>query len=136
MPPSSITARLYVTSSQMSVIFSPSGEPKISLDIKRFVKLYQYAHLFVYRKLDNEFITWYIYSDLRRRQKTSSSLNVHTTSDAHPAFYPMGTVGKLRSERDAEHSPHLVLRSRMSRSCTSCHFYRLNGVRGTASLLK
>jgi hypothetical protein len=77
-----------------------------------------------------------MYSDLWQRQKTSSSLNVHTISDAHPAFYPMGTVGKLRSERDADHSSHLVPRSRMSRSYTSCHFYRLNGVRGTASLLK
>jgi hypothetical protein len=43
-------------------------------------------------------------------------------SGAHPASYPMGTGGpfpgsKARPGRDADHSPHLVPWSRMSRSC-------------------
>jgi hypothetical protein len=51
----------------------------------------------------------------------SSSLCVHTGSEAHPASYPMGTEGlyrerKVRPKRDADHSPHAVPRSRMSRS--------------------
>jgi hypothetical protein len=35
----------------------------------------------------------------------SSSLCVQTGSGAHPASYPMGTGGKARPGRDAEHSP-------------------------------
>jgi hypothetical protein len=47
-----------------------------------------------------------------------------TGSEAHPASCPMGTGGSLprgkeQSRRDADHSPHLVPRSRMSRSYTS-----------------
>jgi hypothetical protein len=34
----------------------------------------------------------------------SSSLCVHTSSEAHPASYPMGTGGKARPGRDADHS--------------------------------
>jgi hypothetical protein len=54
----------------------------------------------------------------------SSSLCVQTGSAAHPAFCTMGTEGpfpggKARPGRDADHSPHLVPRSRMSRSYTS-----------------
>jgi hypothetical protein len=35
----------------------------------------------------------------------SSSLCVQTGSGAHPAFYLMGTGGKARPGRDADHSP-------------------------------
>jgi hypothetical protein len=54
----------------------------------------------------------------------SSILCVQTGSGAHPASCPMGTgvpfpEDKSRPERDAVHSPHLVPRSRMSRSYTS-----------------
>jgi hypothetical protein len=38
--------------------------------------------------------------------------------------------GKSRQRRDAEHSLHLVLMSRMSRSYTSSHIWRLDGVVG------
>jgi hypothetical protein len=60
----------------------------------------------------------------------SSNLCVQTGSGAHPASCTMGTRGpipraKARPVRDADHSPHLVLKSRMSRSYTSsppkCH---------------
>jgi hypothetical protein len=35
----------------------------------------------------------------------SSSPGVQTGSGAHPASYPMGTGGKARPGRDADHSP-------------------------------
>jgi hypothetical protein len=63
--------------------------------------------------------------DPQQRQKDiSSSLCVQTGSGAHPAPCTMGTGGlfsgsKARPGRDADHSPHLVLRSRMSTSYTS-----------------
>jgi hypothetical protein len=51
----------------------------------------------------------------------SSILCVQTGSEAHPASCTMGTGGpfpggKAWPERDSDHSPHLMLRSRMSRS--------------------
>jgi hypothetical protein len=51
----------------------------------------------------------------------SSSLCVQTSSEAHPAFCPVGTWdtfpgGKARPGRGADYSHHLVPRSRMSRS--------------------
>jgi hypothetical protein len=54
----------------------------------------------------------------------SSNLCVQTGSGAHPASCPMGTRGpfsggKARQGRDADHSPHLLPRSWMSRSYTS-----------------
>jgi hypothetical protein len=63
----------------------------------------------------------------------SSSLCVQTSSGAHPASCPMGTGVispgvKARPGRDADHSPHLVPRSRMSRSYTSSPHKRLHGV--------
>jgi hypothetical protein len=47
-----------------------------------------------------------------------------TGSEAHPASCPVGTGGpfsggKARPERDADDSPHIVPRSRMSRSYAS-----------------
>jgi hypothetical protein len=50
--------------------------------------------------------------------------SVQTGSGAHPAYCTMGTGGpfpgaKTRSGRDADHSPHLVPRLRMSRSYIS-----------------
>jgi hypothetical protein len=44
-----------------------------------------------------------------------------SSSEAHPASCPIGTVGsfprgKARPGRDADHSPHVAPRSRMSRS--------------------
>jgi hypothetical protein len=54
----------------------------------------------------------------------SSNFCVQTGSGAHPASCRMGTGGpfpggKLQLGRDTDHSPHLVHRSRMSRSYTS-----------------
>jgi hypothetical protein len=51
----------------------------------------------------------------------SSNLYVQTGSGTHPASCTMGNGGpfpggKARLGRDADHSPHLVPRSRMSRS--------------------
>jgi hypothetical protein len=63
----------------------------------------------------------------------SSSLCVQTGSETHPASSTMGTGGpfpggKARLGRDGDHSPHLVPRSRMSRSYTSSPTKRLRGV--------
>jgi hypothetical protein len=63
----------------------------------------------------------------------SSSLCVQTGSGAHPASCTMGTGGpfpggKSAPGRDADHSPHLVPRSRMSRSYSSSPPKRLHGV--------
>jgi hypothetical protein len=60
----------------------------------------------------------------QRLKDFSSSLCVQTGSGAHPGSCTMGTGGpfpeaKARQGRDADHSPHLVPRSRMSRSYTS-----------------
>jgi hypothetical protein len=70
----------------------------------------------------------------------SSSLYVQTSSEAHPASYPIGSGspfpgGKAGPERDADNSPHLVPRSRMSRSYTSSPPWRLYGGSVTALLL-
>jgi hypothetical protein len=51
----------------------------------------------------------------------SSCLYVQTSSDAHLASYTMGNGGpflggKARPGRDADHSPHPMPKSRMSRS--------------------
>jgi hypothetical protein len=64
---------------------------------------------------------------------SSSSLCVQTASGAHAASYPMGTWGpyprgKARPGRDADHSPHLVPRSRKSISFTSSPWKRLHDV--------
>jgi hypothetical protein len=61
------------------------------------------------------------------------NLCVQTSSEAHPASCTMATGGpfpggKARSGCDADHSPHLVLRSRMSRSYTSSPPKRHHGV--------
>jgi hypothetical protein len=60
----------------------------------------------------------------------SSSLYVVTSSGVHPASCPMGTRGKERPGCDADHPPHLVPRSGMSRSYTSSRLRRLHGVAG------
>jgi hypothetical protein len=51
----------------------------------------------------------------------SSSFCVQTSSVAHPASYPMGTRGELQLSWGITLTthPHLVLRSRMSRTCNS-----------------
>jgi hypothetical protein len=63
----------------------------------------------------------------------SYSLFVRTGSGAHTASCTMGTGGpfpgaKARLGRDADHSPHLVPRSSMSRSYTSSPPKHLHGV--------
>jgi hypothetical protein len=63
----------------------------------------------------------------------SSNLSVQTGSGTHPASCTKGTEGsfpkgKARPGRDADHSPHLVPRSRMSRSYTSSPPKRLRDV--------
>jgi hypothetical protein len=60
----------------------------------------------------------------QRRKDFSSSLCVQNGSGAHPTSCTMGTVGplpraKARHGRDADHSPHLAPRSRMSGTYTS-----------------
>jgi hypothetical protein len=67
------------------------------------------------------------------RKDFSSSLCVQTGSVAHPASCPMGNGGpfpgsKAWPRRDADHSPHLVPRSRMNRSYISSSPKRLHGV--------
>jgi hypothetical protein len=57
-------------------------------------------------------------------KESSSSLCVQTSSEAHPVSCTMGTGGpfpggKAWTGHDADHSPHLVPRLRMSRSYTS-----------------
>jgi hypothetical protein len=69
----------------------------------------------------------------RVKEDFSCSLCVQTGSGAHPASCTMGNGGpfpggKARPRRDADHSPHLVPRSRMSRSYTSSPPKRLRGV--------
>jgi hypothetical protein len=59
---------------------------------------------------------------------------VQTSYGAHPASYPTGTRGKARRGRDADHSPHLVPRLRMSRSYISSTPWRLRGCNVTALL--
>jgi hypothetical protein len=63
----------------------------------------------------------------------SFSLYVVTGSGAHSASCPMGTGApfpgaKARPGRDADHSPHLLPRSNMSRSYTSSHPKRVRSV--------
>jgi hypothetical protein len=69
---------------------------------------------------------WYYYklSHQNYNHKCSDDLCVQTGSGAHPASCTVGTGdpfpgGKSRPGRYADHSPHLVPRSRMSRSNTS-----------------
>jgi hypothetical protein len=62
--------------------------------------------------------------DDRAIEDFSSSLCVQISSGAHPASCPMGTAGpfpgaKVRPRGDADTHPHLVPRSRMSRSYIS-----------------
>jgi hypothetical protein len=71
----------------------------------------------------------------------SSSLCVQTGSGAHPASCTMGTGGpfpggKARPGRDADHSPHLVPMSRMSRSYTSSPSSATMVCSGTALLFR
>jgi hypothetical protein len=63
----------------------------------------------------------------------SSSLCVQTGCGAQPASYQMSAGGpfpggKERPGRDADHSPYIVLRLRISRSYTSSNPKRLYGV--------
>jgi hypothetical protein len=62
-----------------------------------------------------------------RAKDISCSLCIQTGSGAHPASCTMGTGGKAQPGRDADHSPHLMPRSWMSRSYTSPP-KRLHGV--------
>jgi hypothetical protein len=73
----------------------------------------------------------------QRRNNFSSILCVQTGSGAHPASCTMGTGGpllgaKARPRRDADQSPHLMLRSRMSTGYASSSLKRLVGCSGTA----
>jgi hypothetical protein len=66
-----------------------------------------------------------------------SSLCVQTASGAHPASCTMGTgvtfpEAKARTGREADHSPHLVPKSRISWSYISSLLCRLHGDSGTA----
>jgi hypothetical protein len=89
----------------------------------------------------------------QRRKDFFSNLCVQTGSGANPPSSTMGTGGpvpgtKARPGCDADHLPHLVPRSRMSRSYTSsppsaflacsgtalAFYYESEGVRGTPSL--
>jgi hypothetical protein len=71
----------------------------------------------------------------RESKDFSSSLCVQTDSGAHRSSYSMGTGGpfpggKARPGHDADHSPHLVPRSRISRSYNSspsCHLHGGSG---------
>jgi hypothetical protein len=61
----------------------------------------------------------------------SNRLRVQRSYDAHPASYQMGSLrhfpgGKARQGRDADHSPHILERSKI-RSYTSSPPWRLHG---------
>jgi hypothetical protein len=76
--------------------------------------------------------------DLRQRRKDfSSSLYMQTATGAHPASCIMATEDpfpghKARPGRDADHSPHLLPRSKMSRSYTSSSLSAFVACSGTA----
>jgi hypothetical protein len=60
----------------------------------------------------------------QKRKDFSSSLCIHTGSGAHPASCTMGTRDPFPGVKRGQGTmltthPHLILRSRMSRSCTS-----------------
>jgi hypothetical protein len=79
---------------------------------------------------DKNFV--YIFHILPLISLVSIVLCVQTGSGAHPAFCTMGTGGpfpgaKAWPGRDADHHPHLVPRSRMSRIYTSCAFVACGG---------
>jgi hypothetical protein len=59
---------------------------------------------------------------------SSSSFCVQTGSGAHPASCTMGTGGKARPGRDADHSPLSSAEVWMSRSYISSSPKRLHGV--------
>jgi hypothetical protein len=67
------------------------------------------------------------------RQQRKRIFPVASVTRAHPASCPMGTGGpfpraKARPQSDADHSPHLVPRSRMSRRSISSPPKGLHGV--------
>jgi hypothetical protein len=65
-----------------------------------------------------------------RGKEFFSSLCVQISSEAQPASYPKVTAGKARPGHDADHSRHVVSRSRMNRSYTSspaCAFMAVAG---------
>jgi hypothetical protein len=69
------------------------------------------------------------------KNKATKIGSVQSSSEAHPASYPMGTGGpfpggKAQPWRDADNSPHLVQGLRMSRSYTSSLLWCLIGVTG------
>jgi hypothetical protein len=68
---------------------------------------------------------------LTEAKDLSSSPCVQTSSEANPASYPRGIGGKSRPGREADHSPHLLPRSRMSMSYTFSLPWRLHGGSGT-----
>jgi hypothetical protein len=77
----------------------------------------------------------------QRRNNFSCSLCVQTGSGAHPASCAMGTGdpfpgAKARPGRDADRSPPLVPRSRMSRSYSFSLSWHLHGDSGTTLLYK
>jgi hypothetical protein len=84
----------------------------------------KFSYLFV---LVSIYLSSNIYYSLRTERPSfvlsgfSSNLSVQTGSGAHPASCTMGTGipfpgRKARPGRDADHSPHLLPKSRMSRS--------------------
>jgi hypothetical protein len=76
---------------------------------------------------------------LAEAEDFSSSLCVQTTSEADPAFYPMGTGSPFLGIKRgwgvmlATH-PHLMLRSRVSRSYIASPPWLLHGGSGTTLL--
>jgi hypothetical protein len=73
--------------------------------------------------------------DPQRRQRIFPLASVQTSTEAHPASCTMCIEasfpgGKARLGRNADHSPHLVPRSRMSRSYISSPLWRLHCVAG------
>jgi hypothetical protein len=77
--------------------------------------------------------------DLQRKEDLSSSLCVQTSSETHPASYPMGRgvlslgIKHGRGVTLTNH-PQLVARTRISSSCTSLPLWHLYGDSETALL--
>jgi hypothetical protein len=79
----------------------------------------RWCHVFVLQSKDN-ILKLHITNTIQNyRQRIFPLAFVQTGSGAHPASCPVGTGGKARPGCDADHLPHLVPSSRMSRSFTS-----------------
>jgi hypothetical protein len=97
---------------------------------ERFRNFPQYLHTSISDWLQTERPGF----DRQQRQRIFSLAScVQASYEAHPASCTLGTRGplpggKARTGRDANHSPHLVSWSRMSRDYTSFPLWLVHGI--------